>query len=90
MKQTKKYRRIQVPTQDGGTLIEPAWSSLPQVVADNRAAIQEADLEIQGVALAELAAGARRDLLASAATYTAGYHRLPSNLHRFRYSNYQH
>jgi hypothetical protein len=78
MEQTKKYRRIQVPTQDGGTLVEPAWSSLPQVVTDNRAAIQQADLEIQGVSLAELAAGARRDLLASAASYTAGYHRLPS------------
>ena len=79
MEQTKKYRRIQVPTQDGGTLVEPAWSSLPQVVADNRAAVQQADLEIQGVSLAELAAGARRDLLASAATYTAGYHHLPAN-----------
>ncbi len=80
MEQTQKYRRMQVPTQDGGTLIEPAWSSLPQVVADNRAAIQQADLEIQGTSLAELATGARRDLLASAASYTAGYHRLPSKL----------
>ena len=80
MRQTQEYRRRQVPTRDGGTLIEPAWSSLPQVVADNRAAMQQADFEIQGTSLVELAAEARRNLLASAASYTAGYHRLPSKL----------
>ena len=90
MEQTKKYRRIQVPTQDGGTLVEPAWSSLPQVVADNRAAIQQAILKSKECLLLSwprepVATCWLPPLPTQLATIT--YLQI---LRRFRYSNCQH
>ena len=73
MQHVLEYRRLRAPEQDGGTLIEPPWPLLPEVVAANRALLQGSSVEIQGRSLRELAHSARQSLLEGARWHTSQY-----------------
>jgi hypothetical protein len=67
------FRRLSAPRQDGEKLIDPSWDALPLVVADNRERLAEADYDLQGRSLREVAASARRALFERAVAYTRQY-----------------
>jgi hypothetical protein len=71
---------LRAPLGDGQTLIDPAFSALPDVVAGNRERFSQARYDFQGRSLADLSAGARRSLLASAVSYTEQYRDIPDSL----------
>jgi hypothetical protein len=63
----------QTPRGDGQRLIDPAASSWVDVAAHNRAALAVQDYDVQGVALTDLAAQARRQLWHAAYDATRAY-----------------
>jgi hypothetical protein len=63
----------QTPRGDGQRLIDPAASSWLDVAAQNRAALAVQDYDVQGIALAKLAAQARRQLWQAAYDATLKY-----------------
>lgn len=73
-------RRLSAPRADGGVLIDPAWSDLPELLARNREASSTsgASTEIAGEKLSSLAAAARARLVAEALDYTSAYRNVSS------------
>ncbi|MCE9607561.1 MAG: hypothetical protein K8U03_21955 [Planctomycetia bacterium] len=66
--------RLSAPRADGGVLIDPPWSVLPELIAHNRAAHSATGrAEIAGRPLTSLAADARARLLVEAFDYTTSY-----------------
>jgi hypothetical protein len=73
MERASEFRRLRAPQEDGQKLIDPPWSALPEIVADNRRRLAQIDVDIQGRSLSDLAASARRALIRQAADYTGEY-----------------
>lgn len=70
--QTLEHRRLRAPGDDGGTLIEPPLAEADDLIRQNLRQ-RQTDCDLQGRSLSELAAQARRDLLAAAFNYTRQY-----------------
>lgn len=67
-------RRLSAPRADGGVLIDPAWSAIPELIANNRAAAAASGhVIVAGQSLTSFAAAARHTLLGGAMEYTADY-----------------
>jgi hypothetical protein len=81
MERASEFRRLRAPQEDGQKLLEPLWSALPEVVADNRERLANIDVDIQGRTASDLAATARRALIQKAIEYTGHYRDVPD---RFR------
>ncbi|HEY3392210.1 MAG TPA: hypothetical protein VGK58_05865 [Lacipirellulaceae bacterium] len=73
MERASEFRRLRAPQEDGQKLIDPPWSALSEVVADNRQRLAQVDVDIQGRSAADLAATARHALIHQAANYTSLY-----------------
>ncbi len=73
MESASGSRMLRAPQGDGQTLIDPPWSSLPEAVAHNRRQQFQRNYDVQGRSLADVAAGARRELLERAVPYTSQY-----------------
>jgi hypothetical protein len=72
--QALAYRRLRVPREHGGVLVDPPLDAVAELVAANRAAaIERGDYNCQGRTLADLSAQARRELLLRARRYTRAY-----------------
>jgi len=71
--QPLEYRRLRAPQDNGGKLIEPPLWSAAALVKRNRAAAGRHQVQLHGRFVTELAASARRDLLAAAWRYTTAY-----------------
>jgi hypothetical protein len=67
------FRRLSAPQHDGEKLIDPPWAALPEIVASGRQRLFETDYDVQGRALRDLAASARRTSVDRAAEYTRQY-----------------
>lgn len=72
-----QHRPIHAPRDDRATLVEPARSSLDEVLARNRAALAEGEYDVQGVSLSRLSAEARRHMLCEARRWTGSYRDVP-------------
>ncbi len=77
MERAVEFRRLRAPQGDGQSLIDPAWSMLPQVVARNRELLTDIRYDLHGRSLAELSASARRNLVQFAVAYTSLYRNVP-------------
>ncbi len=77
MEQAAPYRPFHAPREDGGVLVDPSWSAMGEVVAQNRQHLAALKFDLQGRSFSELARDARRELLQRAHTYTAQYQDLP-------------
>lgn len=73
-----RYKRLRAPLDDGGTLIDPLPSALPELLAANRRALDAAEVSLQGRTLATLRRQARRQLREAARAYTLRYRDLPA------------
>jgi hypothetical protein len=80
MDQAAQFRRYRAPQENGQTLVEPPWPTLPEVVERNRRHLAEVRGDLQGRSLAVLAADARRSLVQQAFTYTSQYRDVPSDV----------
>jgi hypothetical protein len=80
MDQAAQFRRFRAPQEDGQTLVEPPWPSLPEVVERNRRHLAEFGCDIQGRALGDLAAAARRSLVQQAVASTRQYCDVPRDV----------
>jgi hypothetical protein len=69
-----KYARYRAPAESGQKLIAPPWAELPQLTRANQAWREAADISIAGQSLVEFAIEARREVLAQARRYVAGYY----------------
>jgi hypothetical protein len=78
------FRRLRAPQQDGQKLIDPPWTDLPGIVTENRQRLGTTDYDVQGRSLRDLAASARRSLVARAAAYTCQYRDVPDRLRNVR------
>jgi hypothetical protein len=67
------FRSLHAPKEDGQKLIDPAWSALPEIVADSRQRLSAVDYDVQGRPLSDLAVCARRAVVAQAAAYSGRY-----------------
>jgi hypothetical protein len=72
-RQLRAFRQLHAPQEDGGRLIEPAWSSLPEIVANSAQPRTATSIEILGKPLDVLASAARGHLLEQARRYTSQY-----------------
>jgi hypothetical protein len=70
----------QTPRGDGQRLIDPAAPSWLDVAAANRAALTQQNYDVQGIALADLAAQARRQLWQAAYDATCAYREVHDEL----------
>ncbi|MFV2068658.1 MAG: hypothetical protein ACC645_16935 [Pirellulales bacterium] len=68
-----KSRPLRAPRRDGEVLIEPARESVGDVLAENIRLRETAQCDVQGRPLRELAASARRQLVADARRFTGQY-----------------
>lgn len=75
-----EYQRYRAPQEDGQSLVDPPRAELANVVAHNRQLLAKLDYDVQGRALAELAASARRNLVTAAVAYTREYRDLPEEI----------
>ena len=75
------FRRLSAPQHDGETLIDPPWGELPEIVAASRQRLFATDYDVQGRALRDLAASARRMLVNRAAEYTRQYRDITGAVH---------
>ena len=67
-------RRLSAPRANGGVLIDPDWSAIPEFIEVNRAAASAyGSVAIAGETLSSLAAAARARLLTEAFDYTSTY-----------------
>jgi hypothetical protein len=73
MERASEFRRLRAPQEDAQKLIDPPWSALSEVVADNRQRLAQLDIDIQGRGASDLAATARHALIQQAAEYTRPY-----------------
>ena len=74
---TLQYRRLRAPREHGAALIEPPLDQAAALFARNRSRRERYQCDIQGRALADLCAAARRDLLHAAHSYTTQYRDAP-------------
>ena len=65
--------RLRAPEQSGEVLVAPSWDRAGDLISANAAARQAWDEDVHGIALAELAFAARRQILDAAAEYTRTY-----------------
>jgi hypothetical protein len=79
----REFRCLSAPHGDGQTLVEPAYSALPKVVARNRERLAEAQYDVQGRTLRDLSDSARRSLLQFAFAYTSQYRDVPKRWHSY-------
>jgi hypothetical protein len=77
MERAAQFRRLRAPQGDGQTLIDPAWSTLPDVVGQNRDILGNVQYELHGKSLCKLSSTARRNLLQFAVAYTGQYRDVP-------------
>jgi hypothetical protein len=84
MERATEFRRLRAPQGDGQTLIDPAWPTLPDVVAHNREHLASGPYDVQGRTLADLSNAARRGLLKCAVTYTSQYRDVPERWQSFK------
>lgn len=77
MEHAAQYRSLGAPTGDGQKLIDPPYSALPGIVAENRQLLVAVDYDMQGRALADISASARRALVTRAVAYTRQYRDVP-------------
>jgi hypothetical protein len=70
-------RRLRAPREHGGTLIEPPLQQLGALLLHNAGLRRTAQCQVAGLALADLAAQARRELLDAAREATAQYRDVP-------------
>src|SRR5438874_262208 len=77
MERAREYRTLRAPSGDGETLIDPSWSTLPDVAASNRAELSSIEYDVQGRSLRDLSAAGRAGLLAAAIRYTSKYRGVP-------------
>ena len=73
MDQAAQFRRFRAPQEDGQTLVEPPWHSLPEVVERNRQHLAEVRGDIQGRPLAESGRRRQASLVQQAIAYTRQY-----------------
>jgi hypothetical protein len=73
MVDAREYRRFRAPPEDGQTLVDPPRPTLARVVTRNRGELAQLHYDVQGRALAELAASARRSLVQQALAFTSRY-----------------
>jgi hypothetical protein len=66
-------RRLRAPARHGEVLIDPPLAAAEELVEQNSAVLREAEIDIAGRSLADLAAEARSLLLQEANKYTAAY-----------------
>jgi hypothetical protein len=83
MERATEFRRLRAPQGDGQTLIDPVWSTLPDVLAHNREHLATAQYDVQGRSLADLSNAARRGLLKCAVAYTSQYRDVPERWRSF-------
>ena len=67
------YRRLRVPRDDGGWLIEPDWPACLAMPAQNSEKLTGYDLDLHGRSFQSLRQAARADLIRLAAGYTRHY-----------------
>jgi hypothetical protein len=79
MERAAQFRRLRAPQGDGQTLIDPGWSTLPDVVGQNRAILRGVEYELHGKSLCKLSSTARRHLLQFAVAYTSQYRDVPAH-----------
>ena len=77
MERATDFRRLRAPQGDGQTLVDPAWPTLPQVVAQNREQLANFQYDVQGKSLHELSVSARQSLAQFAVAYTSQYRGVP-------------
>jgi hypothetical protein len=68
-----QYRRYRAPHDDRQVLVEPPFSELDGLLAENVRLHAQASYDFQGRGLTQLAAQARNELLAAARRWTAAY-----------------
>ncbi len=69
---------LKTPPTSGARLIEPPLERVGELLAANRLGLEQGGCcDLQGLPLAELAAGARRQLVAAALEYSRSYRDLP-------------
>jgi hypothetical protein len=75
MRRMSRGRRLSAPRADGGVLIDPDWSAIPELIESNRAASATSynAVTIASQSLASLATQARARLLDEAFAYTSTY-----------------
>lgn len=68
-------RRLSAPRADGGVLIDPDWSAIPELIERNRAAAATSSghIIVAGQSLSSFSAAARERLIADAVDYTGEY-----------------
>ena len=77
MERATDFRRLRAPQGDGQTLVDPAWPTLPQVVAQNREQLANFQYDVHGKSLHELSVSARQSLAQFAVAYTSQYRGVP-------------
>jgi hypothetical protein len=77
MQRAKEYRALRAPAGNGETLVDPPWSSLPEVVARSIRESSLVEYDLQGRSLGELSRAARRRLFDAARIYTSQYREVP-------------
>lgn len=75
-----EFGQLRTPSEDGQTLIAPALVDVPALVSENRELTDHFDCDLQGRRWSDVAAMARRELLAAARRWTAAYRDVPSAL----------
>jgi hypothetical protein len=65
--------RLNAPAENGAKLIEPPLSLAGEMMSVNRRAVTQADYDVQGRSLTQLANDARQQLLGAALCYTRSY-----------------
>ncbi len=70
---TGRHRKLRAPREDRGVLIDPAWQTLPDVIARNVAQREGWDFRLAGESIAAFAAAARAEFVAEALAYTQAY-----------------
>ena len=73
-----RYRRYRAPQGNGEILCDPSWSSLPNLLQENRAQLAAHELQIGDRQFTQLRTDARESLLLEAARHTAKYSDPPS------------
>ena len=71
---------LRAPQENGASLIVPAIEDVPELVRENRRLAEEFDYDLQGKRLSEVAALARRELIAGARRWTSAYREVPSRV----------
>src|SRR3954454_6229356 len=77
MERAREYRALRAPVGDAETLVDPAWDTLPDVLARNRHDLATIDYDVQGRSLSDLTRSARSRLREAAICYTEQYRGVP-------------